>query len=99
MGFEGGRSWRAGGFQGWGLPELRATRVVAATLGARPSPVWRRRHLAAPCLFTRHHRPRPPPQVARTMAPSVILIDEAEKVFVADKKKAKEFGGQVRPGA
>ena len=33
------------------------------------------------------------------MAPSVILIDEAEKVFVADKKKAKEFGGQVRPGA
>jgi hypothetical protein len=35
------------------------------------------------------------PQVARTMAPSVILIDEVEKVFVADKKKAKEFGGQV----
>lgn len=31
------------------------------------------------------------------MAPSVIYIDEAEKVFVADKKRAKEFGGQVRP--
>jgi SpoVK/Ycf46/Vps4 family AAA+-type ATPase len=30
-------------------------------------------------------------QVARTMAPSVIYIDEAEKVFVSDKKKKKEF--------
>lgn len=30
------------------------------------------------------------------MAPSVIYIDEAEKVFVSDKKCAKEFGGQVR---
>jgi hypothetical protein len=29
------------------------------------------------------------------MAPSVILIDEVEKVFVSDKKRAKEFGGQV----
>jgi len=29
------------------------------------------------------------------MAPSVIYIDEVEKVFVSDKKKAKEFGGQV----
>jgi hypothetical protein len=37
-----------------------------------------------------------PPQVAKTMAPSVIYIDEVEKVFVSDKKKAKEFGGQVR---
>lgn len=35
-------------------------------------------------------------QVARTMAPSVIYIDEVEKVFVSDKKKAREFGGQVR---
>jgi AAA+ superfamily predicted ATPase len=35
-------------------------------------------------------------KVARTMAPSVIYIDEAEKVFVSDKKKAKAFGGQVR---
>lgn len=29
------------------------------------------------------------------MAPSVIYIDEVEKVFVSDKKKSKEFGGQV----
>lgn len=29
------------------------------------------------------------------MAPSVIYIDEVEKVFVSDKKKAREFGGQV----
>jgi hypothetical protein len=36
-------------------------------------------------------------QVAKTLAPSVIYIDEVEKVFVSDKKKAKEFGGQVRP--
>eukprot|EP00775_Hariotina_reticulata_P000972 gene972-1298_t len=28
------------------------------------------------------------------MAPSVIYIDEVEKVFVSDKKKAREFGGQ-----
>lgn len=35
-------------------------------------------------------------KVAKTMAPSVIYIDEVEKVFVSDKKKAKEFGGQVR---
>jgi hypothetical protein len=34
-------------------------------------------------------------QVAKTMAPAVIYIDEVEKVFVSDKKKAKEFGGQV----
>lgn len=33
-------------------------------------------------------------QVARTMAPSVIYIDEAEKVFLTDKKKLKEFGSQ-----
>ncbi|WIA42292.1 hypothetical protein OEZ86_008306 [Tetradesmus obliquus] len=33
-------------------------------------------------------------KVAKTMAPSVIYIDEVEKVFVSDKKKAKEFGGQ-----
>jgi AAA+ superfamily predicted ATPase len=36
-------------------------------------------------------------KLARTMAPSVIYIDEVEKVFVSDKKKAKEFGGQVTP--
>lgn len=35
-------------------------------------------------------------QVAKTLAPSVIYIDEVEKVFVSDKKKQKEFGGQVR---
>lgn len=33
-------------------------------------------------------------KVARTMAPSVIFIDEAEKVFLSDKKKLKEFGSQ-----
>jgi hypothetical protein len=33
--------------------------------------------------------------VAKTLAPSVIYIDEVEKVFVSDKKKANEFGGQV----
>ncbi|KAI8469151.1 MAG: hypothetical protein J3K34DRAFT_514240 [Monoraphidium minutum] len=38
-------------------------------------------------------------KVARTMAPSVVLIDEVEKVFVSDKKRAKEFGGQARGGA
>lgn len=27
------------------------------------------------------------------MAPSVIYIDEIEKVFITDKKKTKEFGG------
>mmetsp|Transcript_33907 Transcript_33907/g.75181 ORF Transcript_33907/g.75181 Transcript_33907/m.75181 type:complete len:829 (-) Transcript_33907:621-3107(-) len=31
-------------------------------------------------------------KVARTMAPSVIYIDEAEKVFLSDKKKLREFG-------
>ena len=30
-------------------------------------------------------------KVARTMAPSVIFIDEPEKVFLSDKKKLKEF--------
>ena len=30
-------------------------------------------------------------KVAKTMAPSVILIDEAEKVFLSDKKKLKEY--------
>lgn len=34
-------------------------------------------------------------KVARTMAPSVIYIDEAEKVFLSDKKKLKEYGSQV----
>ncbi len=34
-------------------------------------------------------------QVARTMAPSVIYMDEAEKIFLSDKKKLKEFGSQV----
>jgi hypothetical protein len=29
------------------------------------------------------------------MAPSVVYIDEVEKVFVSDKKNAREFGGQV----
>ncbi len=33
-------------------------------------------------------------KVARTMAPSVIYIDEAEKVFLSDKKKLKEFQSQ-----
>lgn len=32
-------------------------------------------------------------KVARIMQPSVIFIDECEKVFIMDKKKAKEFGG------
>ena len=32
-------------------------------------------------------------KVAKAMAPSVIHIDEVEKVFVSDKKRAKEFGG------
>ena len=38
-------------------------------------------------------------KVARTMAPSVIFIDEVEKVFISDKKKLKEFGsvGAVQP--
>lgn len=35
-------------------------------------------------------------KVARTMAPSVIYIDEAEKVFLSDKKKLKEYNSQVR---
>lgn len=30
-------------------------------------------------------------KVAKTMAPSVIFIDEVEKVFLSDKKKLKEF--------
>lgn len=34
-------------------------------------------------------------KVARTMAPSVIYIDEVEKVFLSDKKKLREFGSQV----
>ena len=34
-------------------------------------------------------------KVARTMAPSVVYIDEAEKVFLTDKKKLKEFGSQA----
>jgi hypothetical protein len=34
-------------------------------------------------------------KVARTMAPSVVYIDEVEKVFVSDKKRAREFGGTV----
>jgi hypothetical protein len=38
------------------------------------------------------------PQVARTMAPSVIYLDDAEKVFLSDKKKLKEFGSQVGGG-
>ena len=34
-------------------------------------------------------------KVARLMAPSVIYIDEVEKVFLTDKKKLKEYGSQV----
>lgn len=34
-----------------------------------------------------------PVQLAKVMAPSVIYIDEIEKVFITDKKKTKEFGG------
>jgi ATPase family associated with various cellular activities (AAA) len=30
-------------------------------------------------------------KVAKAMAPSVIFIDEVEKVFLSDKKKLKEF--------
>jgi IQ and AAA domain-containing protein len=30
-------------------------------------------------------------KVAKTMAPSVIFIDEVEKVFLSDKKKLKDF--------
>jgi hypothetical protein len=30
------------------------------------------------------------------MAPSVIYVDEAEKMFLTDKKKLREFGSQVR---
>lgn len=30
-------------------------------------------------------------KVAKTMAPSIIFIDEVEKVFLSDKKKLKEF--------
>ena len=37
-------------------------------------------------------------KVSRTMAPAVIYIDEAEKVFVSDKKKVKEFGTKEAPG-
>eukprot|EP00899_Mesostigma_viride_P008882 jgi/Mesvir1/17996/Mv09337-RA.2 len=33
-------------------------------------------------------------KVARAMAPSVIYINEAEKIFITDKKKIKEQGGQ-----
>lgn len=33
-------------------------------------------------------------KVARTMAPSVIYMDDAEKIFLSDKKKLKEFGSQ-----
>merc|ERR1719446_8407 len=34
-------------------------------------------------------------KVAKTMAPSVIYIDEVEKVFCTDKKKMKEYGGTM----
>lgn len=37
-------------------------------------------------------------KVARTMAPSVIYIDDAEKVFLSDKKKLREYGSQVGSG-
>lgn len=33
-------------------------------------------------------------KVAKTLAPAIIYIDEIEKVFVTDKKKAKEYGGK-----
>ena len=33
-------------------------------------------------------------KVAKTLAPAIIYIDEIEKVFVSDKKKAKEYGGK-----
>jgi len=35
-------------------------------------------------------------KVERTMAPSVIYLDEAEKVFLTDKKKLKEYSSKVR---
>jgi SpoVK/Ycf46/Vps4 family AAA+-type ATPase len=34
-------------------------------------------------------------KVAKTMAPSVVYIDEVEKVFCTDKKKMKEYGGVI----
>jgi hypothetical protein len=48
--------------------------------------MWHRLYKGACCVLL---------QVAKTMAPAVICIDEVEKVFVSDKKKAKEFGGKV----
>ena len=33
-------------------------------------------------------------KVAKTLAPAIIYIDEIEKVFVSDKKKAREYGGK-----
>jgi len=58
-------------------------------------------HAPTPTHPTHQKKPQPthptqPSKVARTMAPSVIYMDEVEKVFVTDKKRAKEFGGQVR---
>jgi len=35
-------------------------------------------------------------KVARVMAPSVIYIDECEKVFISDKKKMKEFAAEYK---
>ena len=34
-------------------------------------------------------------KVARVMQPSVIYIDQVEKVFLSDKKKLKEYGSTV----
>ena len=33
-------------------------------------------------------------KVAKVMAPSIIYIDECEKVFLTDKKKLKEYKSQ-----
>ena len=33
-------------------------------------------------------------KIAKVMKPSIVYIDECEKVFIADKKKQREFGGQ-----
>ncbi len=33
-------------------------------------------------------------KAAKALAPSVVYIDEAEKVFVSDKARAKQLGGK-----
>ncbi len=33
-------------------------------------------------------------KAAKALAPSVVFIDEVEKVFITDKARAKQFGGK-----